>query len=106
MAGAAESAVEFAAQTGRLDLVSVLLAIVAILLGLGGFVAFFSIRGLAKSTAHETATATAEAIAEKAAISHLEAELPKIVKEYFELVQNSVTAEQARAIAEAQDEKT
>ncbi|WP_316975924.1 hypothetical protein [Shumkonia mesophila] len=88
-----------AAQLGRLDLVSVLLAIVAILLAIGGFVAFFNVRGIARRHAEEEA----REVAEKAANDYLQREMPLIIKEYGELFENAGADKQADEIAEAQE---
>src|SRR4051794_16735046 len=44
-------AIQFAYQTGRLDLVTVILAIITVLLALGAFVGFWLIRGAAMRAA-------------------------------------------------------
>lgn len=49
-----------AAQLGRLDLVSVLLAVVGLILVLGGLFAFGFVRGQASAVAKATADAVAE----------------------------------------------
>lgn len=49
------SAVEFASQTGRLDFLSALLAAIALIFTLGGFLGFFLFRSDVKSRAAEVA---------------------------------------------------
>ena len=85
-----------------LDLVSILLAIVAILLAIGGVYAFFNFRSVARKQAKEEARKIAAMVAEKSAIEKLEAELPKMVEEYFEIVKNSVDSDMANEIARTQ----
>lgn len=96
-------AVQVAGEIGFLDFASLLLAIVAILLAFGGIYAFFNFRGIARKQATEEARKIAASVAEDAAIRRLEAELPKMLEQYMELVQNSVSAEAANEIAKAQD---
>ena len=97
-------AVQVASGVGLLHLVSVLLAIVAIILAVAGVYAFFNFRGVARRQAREEARKIASEVAEKAAIGHLERELPKMVAEYHELVRNSAANEMADEIAKAQDD--
>ena len=96
-------AVQIANELGLLAVVSILLAIVAILLAIGGVFAFFNFRGLARKQATEEARKIAETVAERAAIQRLESELSKMFDEYFELVKNSVDADAANEIAQAQN---
>lgn len=92
-----------AADIGLLDFASLLLAIVAILFGFGSVFAYFNFRSLAKAHAREEAESIAAKIAEKRAVSYLEAELPKLVDEYMELVKSGADDDIADMIAQAQD---
>lgn len=103
--GAVCDAVGCASQLGRLDLVSVLLAILGLLLALAGVVAFFDLRKAAKDRATEVARVEAERAAEGAAVRYLEAELPRLVEEYMELAANAATDEAANQIALAQEDE-
>ena len=101
----ANDAVHVAAQLGRLDLVSALLAaigLMAALLAIGGF---FYVRHRAEKAAREEAQYLNERI-EAEALSKMEEMLPTLVDQYMELLRNSVTADQANDIAEAQGEDT
>lgn len=98
--------VQIATEVGLLDLVSVLLAIVAILLAIGGVFAFFNFRSLARKQATEEANRISAEVAERVAIERLEKELPKMADEYRELVKNSVDSEAANEIARAHDEES
>ena len=59
---------------------------------------------VAKKQATEEARRISSEAAEKVAIQKLNAELPKIIAEYLDLVKDSVSADDADAIAKAQDE--
>ena len=96
-------AIQVASELGLLEAVSILLAIVAILMAIGGVFAFVNFRSLARRQATEEARKAATEIAEAAAIKMLEAELPKMVQEYSELAQHQVTAESADAIAQSSE---
>ena len=102
--------IQYAAQLGRLDLVSVSLAILAILMGLGGLVAFLDLRSTAKRHARREARILAEATAERVTNEYLQRELPKVIKAYIELERDSSSFSQvnedasANAIAAAQDD--
>lgn len=102
----ATSAVDFAAQTGRLDLLTAVLAVLALLLGLTAFPVFFYLRKRAEEIAKEAA---AEALAgaiervEAAAISRMEGILPTLLLEYRQLAENAVDGDEADQIAAAYD---
>ena len=81
--------VAIAAQLGRLDFVSSLLAGIGVVLVLGGIFAFINFRGLAKTQAKKEAEKVSKEIAEKVANSYLQEELPKIYKEYMDLFEQN-----------------
>jgi hypothetical protein len=64
---------------GRLDVVTVLPAVVLILVGWGGIFTFFDARRGAKETARAEAETYAKAIAEATAVNYLEREFPGLV---------------------------
>ncbi|TCO72031.1 hypothetical protein [Rhodovulum euryhalinum] len=98
------SVVEFAAQTGRLDLVSLLLAIVSTILVLGGVFAFLNFRSIAKAHAIVQAKETAEATAERVTNEYLQRELPDLLKAYRSFLDSDdVSNEAADQMAGAQD---
>lgn len=97
-------AVALASQLGRLDLVSLLLAVLGLLLALGGIVAFLNLRGIARTVAREEAKTQISATVEEQAIAYMQAELPSLVEAYIELARNAATDEKADAIAKAQDD--
>jgi len=92
-----------AAQLGRLDFLSALLAAVAILLALGGIYAFINIRSSAQQVARAAAEEESRKLAETAAIAYLERELPRLVASYRELARNAVADEEADAVAGTQE---
>jgi hypothetical protein len=95
-----------ASQLGRLDLISALLAAIAILLALGGIYAFVNIRSSARQVAREAAEAESRQLAEAAAVAYLERELPRLVASYRELARNAVADGEANAVAETQENET
>lgn len=80
----------FAAQIGRLDLVSLLLAILGILLALGGVVAFLNFRSLARKQAREEAEKIAKVVAEEKANEYLQTELMNIIREYKSFIDDAL----------------
>lgn len=102
-------AVQLASQTGRLDFLSAVLAVLAIILGIGAFPIFFFVQRRAERVATE---AVAEALKgaserlESLAISKLESMLPTLYDDYMELVKNAVSAEEGNKIAEAASRET
>ena len=105
----ATSVVDFAAQTGRLDFLTAVLAVLALLIGLSAVPVFFYLKMRAEAVAREEAAKALEGAAERveaAAISKLEAMLPTLVREYTELARNAATEEEANDIALAQDDGT
>ncbi len=77
-------AIQQAAQLGRLDFASLLLAMVAILIALAAVFAFLNLRHVAKDRATEVAESISGEIAEKAANKYLQEELPKILSSNLE----------------------
>ncbi|MFK7871279.1 MAG: hypothetical protein AB8B58_18830 [Roseobacter sp.] len=102
-----QSAIEYAAQTGRLDLVSLLLAAIGLILVLGGLFAFINFRSIAKAHATEEAARIAEATAERVTNEYLQRELPDLLEEYREFFdsEDDLSDEDADEMANAQDNK-
>lgn len=100
---AAKSVVEFAAQTGRLDLISLLLAILGILIGLGAIYGFVHFRNVAKEQAIKVAKETSEEVAEKIANKYIQENLLDILKANAHLFDSSVDDNEANQIADAQE---
>lgn len=100
-----ETAIEFAAQTGRLDLVSLLLAAIGLILVLGGLFAFINFRSIAKAHAVAEATKIAEATAERVTNEYLQRELRDLLEEYrtFFDSEGDLSDDDADQIANAQD---
>lgn len=103
-----QSAIGFAAQTGRLDLISLILAAISLTLVLGGVFAFLNFRSIAKAHAVTEATKVAEATAERVTNEYLQRELPDLLEEYREFFdsEGDFTDEDADQMANAQDNKT
>ena len=98
-------AVEFAAQTGRLDFLSAVLAVLATVIALGAFPIFFFVQRRAESVARaEAARVLAEVNerVEKEAISKIEQLLPMLMQEYRELAKEA-TRYETGAISLAQE---
>ncbi len=101
---AATTVVQFAAQTGRLDLVTLLLAIVSTILVLGGVFAFLNFRSIAKAHAIAQARETAEATAERVTNEYLQRELPDLLEAYRSFLNSDdISNEAADQMAVAQD---
>lgn len=79
-----DSTVKVAAETGRLDLVTVILASITVILALGGMVAFFEIRQEAKGIAERVAREESRAIAEAIVLDYANNALPVQVREHVE----------------------
>ena len=121
MADNCGSVVEFAAQTGRLDFVSLILASIGIILAFGGLISYVNFRSLAKKQAVEVATKVAEDVAakfaeekatkdaeekaERAVNEYLQEELPELVNQYMEFME-PFSNDDADEIAGAQDKQT
>lgn len=84
-----------AAQLGRLDLVSLLLAAIGLILVLGGLFAFFNFRSIAKNQATVEAQRVAEMVAERSANEYLQKNLPDVVKAYREMMEYDGTSDEA-----------
>lgn len=106
-ASGATDVIQYAAQMGRLDLVSALLAIVAILLALSAIPAYILIKRKAERIARnvvESIRAEVTASAEKIVIAKLEQDLPGLVEDYMALARNTVNDDVAALIAQAQED--
>lgn len=98
--------VEFAAQTGRLDFVSVLLAMIAILLAVLAFPVFYYIQrraeAVARAEANEVLAELTKRI-ESDTISKFDAMLPRLFEVYSEMARQAATDDVSNRIAAAQD---
>lgn len=95
-----------AAQLGRLDMVSLLLAAISLTLVLGGLFAFFNFRSLAKEQATQEATKVAEKVAERVANEYLQKEMPDVTKAYWDMMDSGVVSDElADQMAGAQDSR-
>lgn len=100
-----DDALTVAAQLGRLDFASLLLAIVSTILVLGGIFAFLNFRSIAKSHAIAQAKETAEATAERVTNEYLQRELPDLLDAYRSFLDSDdVSDEDADDMAEAQED--
>ena len=90
-----------AAQLGRLDLVSLLLAVLGILIALAAFYTFMNVRSIARNQATEVAEQVSREIAEDVANQYLQVELPNILSSNLELFRG-VGDRSAGGVAEAQ----
>lgn len=98
------SSLAAAAQLGRLDFASLLLAIVSLILVLGGLYAFINFRAIAKAQAVKEARAVAQATAERVTNEYLQRELPDLLEAYRSFLDSDdVTDEDADEMASAQD---
>ncbi len=75
-------AISVAAQMGRLDLISALLALIGIALVLAGVFAFMHFRDVAKKTACEESEKHAKIVAERVANEYIQQELPALLEAY------------------------
>jgi hypothetical protein len=99
--------VSIAYQTGRLDLVSVLLGIIAVLLVLAAFPAYRNIQAKCERIARgigEKLKSDVGASVELLTIKELEARLPRLVESYLELARNAADNDDANRIARAQED--
>ena len=93
-----------AAQLGRLDLASLLLAAVGLVLVAGGVYAFINFRGLAREQAKSEASKIAAEVAERIANEHMQRELPNIIRAYQTIiVGGGETDEEADSVAKVQE---
>lgn len=103
----ASDAVAVAAQIGRLDFISALLAVIALLLGLGAIPLFVYLRsraeGIATAAVNERMNAIEKRL-EAEAVAKMEEMLPAIVPNYEQLARNYVTDSVGNDIASAQDD--
>ena len=99
----AQDAVAYAAQTGRLDFVSLILAAIGLILVIGGIFAFFNFRMIVKTHAINEATKIAEATAERVTNEYLQKELPDLLHEYRSFFDSeNLTDDDANQMAGAQ----
>jgi hypothetical protein len=110
--GAAETAVQMAAQTGRLDLLTAILAVLALMIGAATFPLFFFLKKRAEDVAADAAEEALQGAidrVEAAAVLRMEQLLPTLIEDYRRLAENAVGAEEADKIAatfeEAEGEK-
>jgi len=87
-----------------LTLATVLLAVVAIILVLGGIFAFLNIRRDAREVAERTARETAERISEEVANLYLQEQLPVLFDEYAKFMAGAATATGATGDRIAEEE--
>ena len=78
--GLCPSAIALAGQLGRLDLVSLLLAIMAIVLTLGGLFAFLNLRQIAKRVAEAEVKRIAKDVARQTAQSYIQSEADSLLE--------------------------
>lgn len=100
-------AIQIASQLGRLDFISALLAVVALVIALAALPLFLFLRYRAETVAREEIRAQMEGLTfklEAEAISKMEEMLSTLVKDYMELAQNQATVRQADEIAGAQED--
>lgn len=94
-----------AAQSGLLELIAVLLAIVTILIAIAAIYFFFNLNRTAKTTAEKEARRICPEVAEHVANRYIQEQLPAILEEYKELGWGSVGNTNADDIAGAQDDE-
>ncbi len=92
-----------AAQLGRLDLVSILLAALGTIIVLAGVFAFLNLRAEARRTARETAREITRELAEQYTVHYLQEELPRIVNAYIDLARNAADVQSDRIASEQDD---
>ena len=97
-------AVCLAAQLGRLDLISALLAIIGLAIVLGGVFAFMNFKSIARRQAEKEAKEVAAAVAERIANEYMQGEGLAIIQSYLELSDSTTSDEEAQRIAEAQEQ--
>lgn len=100
----AQDAVAYAAQTGRLDLVSLLLTLVSLILVVGGVIAYLNFRSIAKAHAITEATKVAEDTAERVTNEYLQKELPDLLEAYRSFLNSEgMSDDDADEMGSAQD---
>ena len=93
-----------AAQLGRLDLVSLLLAAIGVILVLGGVFAFMNFRAIARSQSKDEAAKVAKEVAERTANEYLQRELPDVIKAYRDMMdEEGLSDDDTNRFAVAQD---
>lgn len=101
-----QDAIALASQLGRLDLISLLLAIIGLILVLGGVYAFMNFRSIAKTHAVTESRKVAEETAERVTNEYLQRELPDLLEAYRSFGDSQdVTDDAADRMANAQDDK-
>jgi len=98
---------QYAAQIGRLDFLTAVLAGLALIIGLGTFPLISFLRIRAERAAREEArSATRQALenVEALAVSKIEEQLPILIEEYLELAKNAASRDMANQIAAAQED--
>jgi len=98
--------IHMAAQLGRLDFISALLAVIGFAMVLGGIFTFVHYRNVAKDEAVKEAKKHAKQVAEETANRYLQAELPELLKAYAPVFGvQSISDKDADTIASAQEEE-
>lgn len=101
-------AIQYAYQLGRLDFVTLVLAVLALFIGVSAFPLFGYLKARAERVAKDEAkSALDEAIKEieAKAIAYTEEMLPTLFREYAEFVQQVVNNDMADQIAGAQEDE-
>jgi hypothetical protein len=105
----ASDSIQYASQIGRLDFVSALLAIVAIVVGVSALPMFLYLRYRAEDAAKRAIDSQAEILTsrlEDMAVSKMEEMLPILIYEYRDLAKNAEIGDaQADEIADAQEDE-
>lgn len=79
---------------------SAAVAVMTVVLAMGGVFAFVSVRRIAMSEARKEANEVATGLAEAAAVSYLQEEIPAIIGEYMELARGAASDAIADRIAQ------
>lgn len=95
--------IQYAAQIGRLDFVTVVLAAVTVTLATGGVIAFFNIKSNAKKIAEKVAEQHSKEVAERVANEYMQKNLPDIIQAYDQLGKNSAERDVSNEIAEVSE---
>ncbi|MEO0625255.1 MAG: hypothetical protein AAF183_24230 [Pseudomonadota bacterium] len=103
-------AVTLATQTGRLDFLSAILAVLALILGIGAFPVFWYAQVRAEKVAREAAKSAADAELasvrariEELANQYLDKRIPELFQLYAQIGRETVAEDIANRIAGAQD---
>lgn len=100
-------AIHVASQLGRLDFLSALLAVIALLSVLGAFPLFWFLRRRAQETAKEVVESEISLLEEKIekrAIARMEELLPELIEDYGKFAIDAVSSDVADQIASVQEE--